>query len=85
MINKNQLKASFLLAMMCLVIKIIFDVLDHNSMGSKFMTTINLLGASGFWYMPILVGVWYVFAFTFSFYLFFRILNLIVHFVLHKR
>ncbi|MCM0599045.1 hypothetical protein [Periweissella fabalis] len=85
MINKNQLKVSFLLAMVCLVIKVFINNFDHTSMTSKFIQTINVLGASGYWFLPIIVGVWLIVMFTFGFYIFFRILNAIVHALYRRR
>lgn len=81
MINKKQLKASFSLSMLCLMTKLLLNVIDSNSMSSKFMQTINILGASGYWYLPIMVGMWYVLSFTATFYLLFRIINMLLHFV----
>ncbi|CAH0417667.1 hypothetical protein [Periweissella ghanensis] len=85
MINKNQLKVSFLLAMICLLVKVCMDNLDKGSMASKFIQTINIIGASGYWYLPIIVGGWFVIVFTFGFYIFFRVLNAIVHALYRRR
>ena len=85
MINKNQFKVSFFLAMVCLFVKVIFDSLDQGSMASKFIQTINVIGASGYWYLPIIVGGWFVMMFTFAFYIFFRIINAIVHRLYRRR
>lgn len=70
MINKSQMRVSFILAMICLTIKFGWNMLDSSSMANKFITTINMLGASGYWYLPLLVAGWYMMTFTFCFYFF---------------
>lgn len=84
MVNKKQLKVSFGLAMISLVIKIMYDLLQPQAMSSQFINTINIIGARGYWYLPVLVTLWYIIAFTFAFYLFFRILNAIIHILIRR-
>lgn len=81
MINKRQMQISFILAMLCLTIKFFWNMLDSTSMANKFIATINMLGASGYWYVPLLVAGWYIIVFTGCFYLFFRLLNTVVRFL----
>ncbi|WP_281164748.1 hypothetical protein [Liquorilactobacillus sicerae] len=74
MINLNQLKISFDLAWLLIIVKLIYAVYQKQQVLTLFSTG-WLLVNSGNWLIVFLLIIWYLSWITLTFYLFFRILN----------